>query len=396
MSLYGERSGEVLSRLREGDDSQARHLAEIIQRVRPDVLLLNEIDNDPAGETVQAFCEKYLAVPQHISQAPSGPAEPIAYAYWYSAPSNTGKHSGFDLNRDGRVEMTPGSDAFAADCWGYGQYEGQYALAVLSKFPIDRDAIRTFQSFRWKDMPAAMVPDDPTTPAPADWYRANELKEFPLSSKNHCDVPVVLGDRVTHLLVSHPTPPIFDGDEDRNGRRNHDEIRLWKDYVGPANRAAYIYDDQGKRGGLAHGESFIILGDLNSDPHDGDGPTGIRQLLASPRVLEYAPPASAGAAEQSRLQGDANANHRGDPSNDTCDPADSPGPGNLRIDYVLPSADLAVGDSGVFWPTSDDPMFRLVGVHPFPSSDHRLVWVDVIIASNEPSTNGGRAERSNR
>jgi len=24
-----------------------------------------------------------------------------------------------------------------------------------------------------------------------------------------------------------------------------------------------------------------------------------------------------------------------------------------------------------------DPLFRLTGVFPFPSSDHRLVWIDV-------------------
>lgn len=392
-SLYGEREGEVLNRLRNGNDSQARHLAEIIQRIRPDVLLLNEIDYDPAGETVKAFCEKYLAVPQHVSQAPGGPAEPIEYAYWHAAPSNTGRHSGFDLDRDGHIEETPGSDAYAADCWGYGRYQGQYAFAILSKFPIDREAIRTFQSFRWKDMPHAMLPDDSMTPNPDDWYSADELKDFPLSSKNHCDLPIVVGDRVIHLLVSHPTPPVFDGEEDRNGRRNHDEIRLWKDYVGPANLAAYIYDDKGNRGGLAKREPFVILGDLNSDPHDGDGPAGIRQLIASPKVLDYAPPESAGSTEQARLQGGANANHRGDPGHDTCDPADKPGPGNLRIDYVLPSANLAVSDSGVFWPTSDDPLFRLVGVHPFPSSDHRLVWADILVKQRAPSDQAERPVR---
>jgi hypothetical protein len=34
-------------------------------------------------------------------------------------------------------------------------------------------------------------------------------------------------------------------------------------------------------------------------------------------------------------------------------------------------------DAGVFWPLSTDPLFPLVGLFPFPSSDHRLVWVDV-------------------
>ena len=29
--------------------------------------------------------------------------------------------------------------------------------------------------------------------------------------------------------------------------------------------------------------------------------------------------------------------------------------------------------------SSDDPLFSLVGTFPFPSSDHRLVWIDVTV-----------------
>ena len=44
--------------------------------------------------------------------------------------------------------------------------------------------------------------------------------------------------------------------------------------------------------------------------------------------------------------------------------------GELSIAYQ-------VLDGAVFWPLDSDPLFRLVGVFPFPSSDHRLVWVDL-------------------
>ena len=37
---------------------------------------------------------------------------------------------------------------------------------------------------------------------------------------------------------------------------------------------------------------------------------------------------------------------------------------------------LQIRDAGVFWPKTDDPLFSLVGTFPFPSSDHRLVWID--------------------
>ena len=62
-----------------------------------------------------------------------------------------------------------------------------------------------------------------------DWYSEQERNIMRLSSKSHWDVPVNIGGQIIHLLASHPTPPIFDGIEDRNGRRNHDEIRFWRE-----------------------------------------------------------------------------------------------------------------------------------------------------------------------
>ncbi len=77
-----------------------------------------------------------------------------------------------------------------------------------------------------------------------------------------------------------------------------------------------------------------------------------------------------------------NETHVGDSAQDTADFSEPPfGPGNLRADYVLPSKSLPVQDTGVFWPADDDPLNRLTGTgifaDPVPSSDHRLVWVDV-------------------
>ena len=40
---------------------------------------------------------------------------------------------------------------------------------------------------------------------------------------------------------------------------------------------------------------------------------------------------------------------------------------------------LKVVDGAVFWPAEGEPFFELTGVFPFPSSGHRLVWVDVKI-----------------
>src|SRR4029450_9530338 len=126
-----------------------------------------------------------------------------------------------------------------------------------------------FQHFLWKDMPGALLPDDPNTAAPADWYSPEELDVFRLSSKSHWDIPVEVGGNTVHVLASHPTPPTFDGVEDRNGLRNHDEIRFWADYVTPGKTSRYIYDDEGGTGGLKPGEAFVVLGDQNADPPRG-------------------------------------------------------------------------------------------------------------------------------
>ncbi|HUG48825.1 MAG TPA: endonuclease/exonuclease/phosphatase family protein [Candidatus Limnocylindria bacterium] len=362
-SLNRFNAGDLVSDLSTPDNDQAQTIAEIIQRTRPDVLLINEFDFVDGGVAAELFQDNYLSVSQMG-------ADPIDYPHYFVAPSNTGIPSGFDLDNNGSVGGP--NDAF-----GFGFFPGQFGMAVFSMYPIDYDSIRTFQLFLWKDMPGALLPDDPATPEPADWYSEDELEVFRLSSKSHWDVPIQVGVRQVHFLVSHPTPPVFDGPEDRNGTRNHDEIRFWADYITPGPTSAYIYDDEGNVGGLKPGSMFVIAGDQNSDPLDGDSiPGSIQQLLEHPLVNTKVTPDSEGAVEASELQGGANLTHQSDPRFDTADFSDT-APGNLRADYVLPRKNLRIQDAAVFWPTQDDQLFRLTGVFPFPSSDHRLVWIDV-------------------
>ncbi len=359
-SLNRGAEGQLVSDLSTPDNQQARNVAETIQRVDPDVVLINEFDYAP--EAVDLFRDNYLEVGQNG-------ADPIEFPYAFIAPSNTGVPSGFDLNNNGQV--SGGDDAF-----GFGLFPGQYGMVVYSKHPILAGQARTFQHFLWKDMPGALLPDDPATPEPADWYSPEEQAVFRLSSKSHWDLPIQIGSKVVHFLVSHPTPPTFDDTEDRNGTRNHDEIRFWADYVSGGRRASYIYDDNGRYGGLRPGAQFVIAGDQNADPHDGDSvDDAILQLLDHPLIGE-SDPTSEGGPEASLLQGGANATHEGDPAHDTADFADG-APGNLRVDYVLPSRRLRTVGSGIFWPTTTDPLYRLTGTFPFPTSDHRMVWIDI-------------------
>lgn len=356
-SLNRPAAGELRRDLSTPSNAQARAVAEIVQRTRPDVLVLQELDHDP--EALRLFQRNYLERGQQG-------ADPVRYRYTFTAPVNTGVPTGLDLNGDGR---TDGPD----DAYGFGAFPGQYGMAVLSRYPIDEKHVRTFQKLLWKDMPGNRMPQGYYSPEAVDVLR--------LSSKSHWDVPVKVGRRSVHLLVSHPTPPVFDGPEDRNGRRNADEIRFWADYTGSAQDsrwtgADWIRDDRGRRGGLQRGASFVIAGDLNSDPVDGDSlPGATNQLLDLRRVNTSLTPSSDGAVEAARLQGGANLSHRGDPQFDTADFSEPPG--NIRADYVLPSADLDIRDARVFWPVQADPLSRLTGTYPFPASDHRLVWVDL-------------------
>jgi Endonuclease/Exonuclease/phosphatase family len=333
----------------QGKNVQLRHAAEILQRVRPDIVLINEIDFSATSDCARDFLERYLKVGQR-GQAP------LDYGFVFARPVNTGVPSGLDLNRDG-------DQADPEDAFGYGSYPGQYGMAIFSRFPIESAAARTFQTLLWQNMPGHLMPDG-LGGRPA-YYGPESAARLRLSSKSHWDVPIKIGERQVHLLASHPTPPIFDGAEDWNGRRNFDELRFWVDYLNGGDRAAYIVDDAGHKGCLPATTSFVIMGDLNADPLLGEktyGRTAIAGLLDHPRVFDPQPK-SVGHSESKRQ-------YPGDPRSKTSDYG--------RIDYALPSRDLNVLGSGVFFPAFDDPLRTLVeGAQR--ASDHRLVWLDLNI-----------------
>ena len=88
------------------NNAQASAVAEIIQRVRPDVLLINEFDYyaptdaHPEGPLIEAFRDNYLEV------AHNG-AAPIDYPYSFVAESNTGIASGHGSGRTTSRQARP-------------------------------------------------------------------------------------------------------------------------------------------------------------------------------------------------------------------------------------------------------------------------------------------------
>jgi hypothetical protein len=353
------------------DQPRLKRIAEILQRIRPNIVLISEIaydlpggpdvkSGDEPGQNARRFVEQYLSVSQGDG------LKPLAYDV-FMAPTNTGMPSGFDLDNDGTVTgsfpppprtrasgapgpQTDGGRAYGNDCWGFGTFPGQYAFALLvdPRLTIDRDGARTFRLMPWDYMPGAALPTMPATGEP--WFTDEERAIFRLSSKSHWDVPVRLPNgSVLHLLCSHPTPPAFDAEEQRNARRNYDEIRFWADYV---EGARYMVDDQNREGPLARGELFVILGDLNCDAREGTPfKNGVELLLRSPRLAPD--PAPRSEIEVKDL-----------------DDTDTAFWGK-RADYVLPSKGLRVSETGVW-------RHPPAGGGAFPS-DHFPVWADLVV-----------------
>ncbi len=340
-------TGKELEQALAENHQQIKNIAEIIQRVNPDIILLNEFDRTSDDHrALKKFISNYLNVSQNGQQ-------PINFPYFYQAPVNTGVSAPVDLNGDGIKGEIP------QDTYGFGYFPGHFGMALLSKYPIDEEGIRTFQFFKWKDMPNALIPINPKTKQP--WYNKEAWQVFRLSSKSHWDIPIQVGENVIHILASHPTPPVFDGEENRNGKRNHDEIRFWHDYITPS-KSNYIYDDNKHFGGLAKQQRFVILGDQNASNTDGDAiSAGINLLLHSP-LIQDAKPKSLGGKEHApnNPNGQYHTAYWG-----------------MRADYVLPSTSgWKIDSAGVFWPTKNAETFRLIKDRQ-ASSDHRLVWLDL-------------------
>jgi len=337
----------VKAHLESGNNTQIKNIAEIIQRARPDIILLNEFDYiaDPA-QGIERFIKNYLAVSQNKQPA-------IEYPYYFIAPVNTGLASPYDLDNN---QKKTGN---AADAYGFGYYAGQYGMAVLSRYPIKQQQARTLQTFLWKDMPNGLQPlnEDGST-----WYSPQEWANFRLSSKSHWDIPIEAEGGIINIIAAHPTPPTFDGPEDRNGKRNHDEIRLIKDYL---TNEPYLVDDAGVLGGLKAGNRFIVMGDLNSSPDEGESINSAIGDLVNHSLVNSSCIPSSSAGQQARPNSKFSAQHTAS--------------WGLRVDYVLPSKlGFSVKQCGVFWPAKDQPEHRLIATRQ-TSSDHRLVWVDLVV-----------------
>ena len=270
-------------------------MAETIARVAPDVLLLTDFDYDYG-----------LAALTALRGLVSGYGHD--FPHLFSLPTNAGRPTGLDIDRDGRLGR-------GRDAQGWGAYSGEGGMAVLSRYPLG--TVNDLSALLWKDVPNALIKaDDP----------AYDIQR--LSSDGHWILPVRIGASEVSIMAFHATAPVFDGPEDRNGRRNHDEIALWSQVL------------SGGYGPVP--DHFVVLGNANLDPTKGEGiKSAIHTLLARPDLTD--PLQGVPTVDWTHL-----------------------GLGRMRVSYALPSATLRVQAAGV------EPITPETG-------HHGLVWVDVVV-----------------
>ena len=273
-----------------------------IAAANPDVITLQRFDYDLEGRALAAFADALGA-------------QTAPYPYRYAAPPNAGLMTDLDLDADGKRGT-------ARDAQGYGRFFGQGAMALLSRHPIATQTVQDFSTMLWRDLPNNLYPA-----TKQGYFAGEEVHNIQrLSSHGHWVVPIQHPSfGIVNILTFHASPPVFDGREDRNGRRNHDEVAFWSHYLDGAL-------------GPSPTDGFILMGAANLDPHRGDGRSdAIATLLEHPKLQDPLPNVDTVLWEQT---------------------------GPMRVDYVLPSNDWKITNAQVM-PQNPD------------ASRHRLVWVEL-------------------
>ncbi|WP_395540787.1 endonuclease/exonuclease/phosphatase family protein [Neotabrizicola sp. sgz301269] len=303
-----------------GKDAQVLAVLHVLATLDADILLLTGVDYDRELIAAELLSDRLAVL---------GADSPHRFAL----RPNTGWQVGLDLDGDGQLGG-PG------DAQGWGQFSGQGGMLLLSRLPID-PGVTDHSAFLWRDLPGALLP-------PAMSAEAKAVQR--LSSTGHWQVPVLLSDgKILTLLAWHATPPVFDGPEDRNGRRNHDETAFWLALL------------ERRLPGLAPPEGpFVLLGTANLDPEDGEGRRdAVDALLASPQLQDPAPRAPFAPPPDRGQKGDA-----------ALDTAVFPQTGGLRVELLLPSAGVTVLSSGVMRAPQGTPEAAALSA----ASRHFPVW----------------------
>lgn len=278
--------GLLLRDLTEGT-ADLTMFAKAVADINADIVVLTRFDFDASGQTLEAFAAQVNG----------------DYGFLLPMRSNAGVPTGRDMDGDGRL-------AEPEDAQAYGRFPGQEALAILSRFPIHVDDAQNRNDLLWRDLPEGLLRDSD---------HGTDVQR--LSSGGHWSVPINVSRgkqtyRIT-LFIGHAGPPVFDGPEDRNGRRNRDELRFWETILDSADRP------------------FVFMANTNLDPDRGDGyREAMARFLTNPGIVDP-------------LAGQITAHW------------ESPGP--MRVSYILPSSDFGIVSARV-WPVIEGQQHSLITV----------------------------------
>lgn len=356
--LPGIRTAELVA----GETPRVRQIAQVIQRIRPNVVVLSGLAYDAeggpgvpkegqAGSNAARLVEGYLAKPQATD------LQPLSFTA-SMPPTNSGMPSGMDLDRSGKVvtefslSAEAANPAFSGDAWGPGAYPGQFGLAILvdPRLTLGKD-VRTFRLMPWDYMPSASLPPAPEgQTGKGGWFTPEQLKTVRLAATTTIDAPITLPNgRVVHVVSSNPSVLGGTDQQQRRARRHRDEIRFLADYV---EGLGYIVDDSGVGGGLSTDATFVIMGQFNASPEDerslGDPIASV--LFSTTRLNVGVTPLG---------EGDG--------------PRDATSRDGRRTTYMLPSANIGIVAAGVWRVPPVDEQGRAMA---FPSADFP-VWMDL-------------------
>ncbi|WP_275290277.1 endonuclease/exonuclease/phosphatase family protein [Sulfitobacter mediterraneus] len=294
--------GLLLRDILKGSDPQITAVMDLLVQANADVIALQGFDYDLENRALNSFADTLEK-------------RGLYYPHRFAVPSNAGLQIGLDLNGDGRLG---GPD----DAQGYGRFYGAGSMALLSRFAIDTARVQDFSPLLWRDLPGADLPQLDGNPFPSADAQAVQR----LSSRGHWVVPILHPEIGSiPILTFHATPPVFDGPEDRNGKRNADEIRFWQHFL------------NGEIG-QAPSTRFVLMGDANIDPNKG---AGRRDTIRA--LLDHS-------AFQDPLPEKPTVNW--------------PQTGPMRVSYILPSAGWRIIDAQVMPQNA-------------AASRHNLLWVDL-------------------
>lgn len=296
---------------------QIKALRSIIHTVNPDILLITGIAYDHEQKTIADFAD-------FVGN----------YPYYFSLRPSSGYPSGYDLNMNGK--STDRQDALS-----YGRFPGHQGMAILSKHRIgnawqDYSTMSFTKLFHISTMKQKDFHDKYSEQSPLVFQNIKTpIKDLPFSSSGHWVVPInISATRTVHLLTFSATAPLISRNSDMtalNLLRNHSELFFWMLFLD--NAFGIVPKD------------FILLGNANTDPYQGNGARAlIGRLITHPALQDPIgnTPTVYWAAKTKLAP--------------------------MRVDYILPSRTLVIRASGIHNPASPAEE---------KASQHRLIWVDI-------------------